>query len=115
MAPGPLARTGRHPAYLVLPLPEASSASSVHAYPEIPAAVHSALYLPVHSCDAGTNLSLMTVEFIFAVVTHSGVSSTEGTLTCAVVSIVVRLTRLEGGVTLARMNSASVAAACASR
>ena len=51
----------------------------------------------MQSCEAGTNWSAMTVEFILDVVTHSGFSSTEGTWVLAVVSVVVPLTRLAGG------------------
>ena len=64
---------------------------------------------------AGTKLSAMTVPFMFAVVTHVGFSSTDGTLTLAVVSWVVPFTRPEGGVAPALMYMASAAAACASR
>src|SRR5262249_8176050 len=42
--------------------------------PEMPAAAHSAEYLPLHSCEAGTNLSAITVLFMLEVVTHVGVS-----------------------------------------
>ena len=57
---------------------------------------------PAHSWLAGTNLSAMTVEFMLAVVTHVGVSRTDGTLTLAVVSWVEPLTRVVGGVSPAR-------------
>ena len=53
----------------------------------IPAALQSAAYLPVHSCAVGTNLSLTIVSFMFAGVTHSGVSSDDGTDACVVVSV----------------------------
>src|SRR6266487_4511843 len=82
---------------------------------QIPAAWQADLYLAVQSCAAGTKLSAMTVAFMFAVVTHVGLSSTDGTLTLAVVSSVVLFTRADGGVAPARMYMASAAAACASR
>jgi hypothetical protein len=47
------------------------------------------LYFAVHSWEAGTNLSAMTVEFIFDVVTQVGVKSTDGTATLDLVSLVV--------------------------
>ncbi len=81
----------------------------------MPAALQSAAYEPVQSCEAGTKLSLMIVAFMFFGVTHSGVSSTEGTLTLAVVSSVVPLTSDFGGVLPARRYRASATAACASR
>ena len=56
----------------------------------------------------------MTVEFMLAVVTHSGLSRTEGTETLAAVSSVGPLTREDGGVWPARTYSASAAAAWAS-
>src|SRR6516165_12812896 len=61
-------------------------------YGWMPAAVQSAAYEPAHNCEAGTKLSLMIVAFMFEVVTHSGFSSTDGTLTPAVVSFVVPFT-----------------------
>jgi len=45
----------------------------------MPAAVHALAKEPAHSCEAGTNLSAMTVEFMLAVVTQSGLSRTDGT------------------------------------
>ena len=53
---------------------------------EIPASLQAGPNEPAHSCEAGTNLSAMTVAFMFAVVTHSGLSRTEGTSTLLVVS-----------------------------
>ena len=47
-------------------------------------------------------MSLITVEFMFLVVTHSGVKSIEGTLTLEVVSSVVPFTSAEGGLAPAR-------------
>ena len=44
-------------------------------YGVMPAAVQSAWYCPAHNCDAGTKLSLMTVAFMFFVVTHVGTSA----------------------------------------
>src|SRR2546430_6369864 len=41
-------------------------------------AVQSEANLPAHSCEAGTNLSAMTVEFMFVGVTHTGVRRTDG-------------------------------------
>src|SRR6266704_2777454 len=115
-APRPLPRAGRRPASRCLPLPEAFAASSPHGYPEIPAAVQAALYLAVHSWEAGTNLSAMTVEFIFDVVTQVGVKSTDGTKTWPVVSIVVwPPVSAVGTWTPARTYIASAAAAWASR
>jgi len=81
---------------------------------EIPAALQSAAKLPAQSCEAGTNLSAMTVEFMLALVTHSGLSRTEGTAVLEVVSSVVPLTRLDGGVWWSRAKIASAAAAWAS-
>ena len=72
------------------------------SYGVIPAAVQSLAYGPAHSCDAGTKLSLITVAFMLAVVTHLGIMSTEGTLTFAVVSLVVPLTSDDGGLAPAR-------------
>ena len=45
----------------------------------MPAAVQSAAYFAVHSCDAVTNPSAMTVEFMLDGVTHSGFSRTDFT------------------------------------
>ena len=59
-------------------------------------------YEPAHSVEAGTNLSAMTVLFMFAVVTHFGVSRTEGTVTFAVVSLTEPFTSDDGGVCPAR-------------
>ena len=81
----------------------------------MPAAVQSAAYEPAHSCEAGIQLSLITVEFMFFVVTHFGVSRTDGTLTLAVESWVLPLTSADGGLTPARRYRASATAACASR
>ena len=81
----------------------------------MPAVVQSAAYEPVQSCEAGTKLSLITVAFMFFVVTHSGVSRTDGTLVLEVVSAVLPLTSDFGGVLPARRYRASATAACASR
>src|SRR5580692_5640933 len=91
------------------------TAWGVAGQPEIPAAVQSFAYLPAHSWEAGTNLSAMTVEFMLAVLTHSGVSSTDLTEVFVCGSVVVWLSRLAGGVRPARTYMASAAAACASR
>ncbi len=86
------------------------------SYPEIPAALQAAAYLLVHSWAAGTNLSAMTVEFIFVVVTQVGVKSTEGTAVWVLLSIVVAPpVSADGGVTPALMYIASATAAWASR
>ena len=78
--------------------------------------MQAALYLDVHSCDAGTNLSAITVEFIFEVVTQVGVKSTEGTEVLPLVSFVVApLVSVDGTVAPALMYIASAAAAWASR
>src|SRR5450755_1218413 len=111
LAPGPRSRAGRHIRRSLSPPPKSGSGSSAHDHPVIPAAVQAALNVAVHSCAAGTKLSVITVEFMLAGVTHSGVSSTEGTWTCSAESVVVLLTRLAGGVALARMYIASAAAA----
>ena len=47
-------------------------------------------------------MSLITVAFMLAVVTHFGVISTEGTLTFDVVSFVVPFTSEAGGLAPAR-------------
>src|SRR6266536_1495466 len=114
-APGPQLRAGRLRRCLLSPLKDSSFRPVGHYQPEIPAAWQADLYLAVQSCAAGTKLSAMTVAFMFAVVTHVGFSSTDGTLTLAVVSSVVLFTRADGGVAPARMYMASAAAACASR
>ncbi len=88
---------------------------AIHPQPEIPAAVHALAKLPEQSWDAGTNLSAMTVEFMFAVVTHFGVSRTEATDCLVCGSVVVPLSRLAGGVAPARTYMARAAAAWASR
>jgi hypothetical protein len=87
----------------------------VHRYEEIPAALHAAATSDVHNCWAVTNLSAMTVSFMFLGVTHTGGSSTDCTLAFAVVSSVVPLTSEDGGVWPARRYRASATAACASR
>jgi hypothetical protein len=69
---------------------------------EIPASERAVAYLPAHSWDAGTNLSAITVEFMFEEVTHSGFSSTDGTATCSWVSSVEPFTSVDGGVFPAR-------------
>ena len=46
-------------------------------YGVMPAVVQSLAYEPAQSCEAGIQLSLITVEFMFFVVTHFGVSRTE--------------------------------------
>src|SRR5580700_4402672 len=66
-------------------------------YGVMPAAVQSLAYWPAHSCEVGTKLSLTIVLFMFAVVTHSGTASTDGTLTLDVVSLVDPFTSDEGG------------------
>jgi hypothetical protein len=81
----------------------------------LPAAAQAEAYLPEHRWEAGTNLSAMTVEFMFSVVTHSGVSSTDATDVLVCGSVMFQLSRLVGGVTLARTYMASAAAAWASR
>ena len=81
----------------------------------MPAALQSAAYEPAHSCDAGTKLSLMTVAFMFLVVTHVGVKSTDGTLTLDVVSSVLPLASEAGTFAPARRYRASATADCASR
>ena len=65
--------------------------------------------------EAGSKPSATTVLSMLAAVTHTGVSSTEGTLALAVVSCVVPLTRAAGGVWPARSYRAAAAAASASR
>ena len=57
----------------------------------------------------------MTVEFMLVLVTQVGVSSTDGTLAPPWESLVLPLTRLVGGVLLARRYMASATAAWASR
>src|ERR1019366_3020405 len=105
----------RHLRRLLSPLGRPSDGPSAHDHPEIPAAVQAALYADVQSCDAGTNLSAITVVFIFAGVTHVGTKSTDGTCACSVESVVLPLTRADGGASPARMYIASAAAAWASR
>jgi hypothetical protein len=81
----------------------------------MPAAEQAAAYSRVHSAEAATNLSAMTVEFMFAVVTHSGVSSTERTDLLVCGSVRGQLRRPSGGVTPARTYRARAAAPWASR
>ena len=71
--------------------------------------------MAVHSWAADTNWSAMTVEFIFSVVTHSGVRSTEATDVLVWGSLMCQLSRLAGGLTPARTYMASAAAAWASK
>ena len=82
----------------------------------MPSLVQSAAKLPVHSCAAGTKLSLMTVDSMFAGVTHSGVSRTDGdgrrSPSCPGSC---RWPGSSGGVLPARRYMASAAAAWASR
>ncbi len=59
--------------------------------------MQSAAYEPAQSWEAGTKLSAITVEFMFLVVTHSGVRRDDVTLRCEVGSTVVPLVRLAGG------------------
>jgi hypothetical protein len=68
----------------------------------MPAAVHALAKEPAQSWEAGTNLSAMTVEFMLAEVTHSGLSRTDGTSTLDVESSVWPFTRAAGGVWPAR-------------
>src|ERR1700722_3398755 len=86
----------------------------VHRHPEIPADLHASAYWLVHRALAVTNLSAITVLFMFCVVTHSGISRTLGTLAFEPGSTVLPLTRLDGGVWLARRYRATAAAAWAS-
>src|SRR2546427_3103314 len=84
---------------------------------EIPAELQLAAKAPAQSCALSTNLSAITVDAMFFAVTHTGVSSTDGTSTLGVapVSFVVPFRSDEGGVTLARREIARAAAACVSR
>src|SRR5579859_2827175 len=85
------------------------------SYPEIPAALHADAYWPAQSSDAVTKLSLITVSFMFAMVTHSGLARMDGTGTWATTSVTEPLTSDGGGVRPARRYIASAAVAPASR
>ena len=81
----------------------------------MPADVQAEEYDPAQSCDAGTNLSAITVDFMFFDVTHTGVSSTDGTWVCDVESRVLPLTSEAGGLTPALRYSANADDASASK
>src|SRR5579862_1157476 len=100
------ASAGRAPSEL----PEGAAASGVIGFLSlapsdlylIPYLLQSAAYLPVQIWLAGTNPSLTTLIIVCGV-THSGVSSTDGTDTlCALGFVVWPLMRLLGGVLPAR-------------
>jgi len=82
----------------------------------MPAAVQTLLLTAVHSADAEMNWSLMTVEFMLEVVTHSGVSKDAGCVDPVTPfgGVVVEFTRLLGGVLPARRIVARETASCAS-
>ena len=71
-APGPRWRAGRRPRSGWSPgAPPYVQPEAAHY--DIPAVLHRATYWPTHSCATVTNLSAMTVEAMFVVVTHVGV------------------------------------------
>src|SRR5438552_5625645 len=88
-------------------------APELSAIYEIPAEVHIAAKAPAQSWALSTNLSATTVEPMFAVVTQTGVRSTDDTSTLGVtpVSVVLPLSSAAGGLWLARRLVARAAAA----
>src|ERR1700730_9024847 len=69
---------------------------------EIPACEQTLAPTAPHSAVGSMNLSLITVDSMFVLLTESGVRSTDGTAVLVWVSWVLELTRLDGGVFLAR-------------
>src|SRR5207302_4465061 len=73
-------------------------------YGVIPAAEHVLVPTAWHNAVASTNLSLITVEAMFAAFTHIGVSREAGSsLPEPEAGLVVELTRADGGVCPARI------------
>src|ERR1700730_11451461 len=111
------------PKFLSMPRRDSRAPGSTAPVPEpsdiyeIPADVHIAAKAPAQSVALSTNLSLTTVDAMFWVVTHTGVSNTDGTSTLGVapVSFVVPFRSSAGGVWLARREIARAAAAWVSR
>ena len=81
----------------------------------MPAAVQAAAPASVHSCVLSTNLSLMTVSFMFDAFTHFGVRSEAGCSLPLVPDggLVVPFSNAEGGVWPARRMVATATASWA--